>query len=209
MKLIREQEMLKNQLIETDDFSFGLDKSDTSKPYIKRIAGVDISASKTDNYFAVAAVVILDFETLDILYQCYELVYLKQPYVPGFLAFREVEPLVKLFTDIKNKDNSLMPELILVDGNGIFHCNRFGLASHLGVLLNIPTIGCSKTIFAVDGLNKKNVRALCLQNLKNEGDTVTLKGKSGLVWGAVIFSFELGFKKYFLYYESNDYKYRT
>lgn len=44
--------------------------------------------------------------------------------------------------------------MILVDGNGIFHVNGFGLASHLGVLIDIPTIGVSKTVFAVDGLNK-------------------------------------------------------
>ena len=153
---ISEQDSLKGKLIEVDDFAFAINSNDNnqSKPTLKRIAGVDISASKLDNNLAVVALVILDYEKLDILYEKYELVYLKQPYIPGFLAFREVEPLMKMFNDLVNFDNKLLPDIILVDGNGIFHSNHFGLACHLGVLINIPTIGCSKTIFSVDGLNK-------------------------------------------------------
>ena len=48
----------------------------------------------------------------------------------------------------------------MTDGNGILHQNGFGLASHLGVLLDIPTIGCGKTIFNVDGLDKKIIFAM-------------------------------------------------
>ena len=143
-------------MIENDDFHFVLKKTEISSktPILKRVAGVDISASKTDNNLAVASIVILDYETLDVLYEKYELVYLKQPYVPGFLAFREVEHLMKMFNDIRDFNVNLLPDLILVDGNGVYHSNRFGLACHLGVLTNLPALGCSKTIFAVDGLNK-------------------------------------------------------
>lgn len=143
-------------MIENDDFHFVLNKTEISSktPILKRVAGVDISASKTDNNLAVASIVILDYETLDVLYEKYELVYLKQPYVPGFLAFREVEHLMKMFNDIRDFNVNLLPDLILVDGNGVYHSNRFGLACHLGVLTNLPALGCSKTIFAVDGLNK-------------------------------------------------------
>ncbi len=152
-----EQDDLKGKMTEVDDFNFVLTKEEsqiTSKPMLKRVAGVDISASKTDNNLAVVAVVIIDYETLNVLYEKYELVYLKHPYVPGFLAFREVEHLMKMFEDLKNFDHSLLPEIVLVDGNGIYHSNRFGLACHLGVLINIPSFGCSKTVFFVDGLNK-------------------------------------------------------
>jgi len=54
----------------------------------------------------------------------------------------------------------------------------------LGVLADIPTIGCGKTVFSVDGLNKENVRKLCEENLKKGGDYVKLVGKSNRVWGA-------------------------
>jgi len=77
----------------------------------------------------------------------------------------------------------LYPQVILVDGNGILHINRFGLASHLGVLTGIPCIGCAKTIFSVDGINKDYLDSLCESSLKKDGDCVELVGKKGAVWG--------------------------
>ena len=76
------------------------------------------------------------------------------PYVPGFLAFREVEPLVKLIKALENTNIDLMPQVILVDGNGILHAKQFGLACHLGVLVDIPTIGCSKSVYTIDGIHQ-------------------------------------------------------
>jgi deoxyinosine 3'endonuclease (endonuclease V) len=68
-------------------------------------------------------------------------------YVPGFLAFREAGHLIKLFERLLNTRPDLAPQVILVDGNGILHQNACGLASHLGVLINTPTIGVGKTVF--------------------------------------------------------------
>ena len=86
---------------------------------------------------------------------------LDQPYVPGFLAFREIPSLLPLFEKLKAKKPELWPDVILVDGNGIIHQNRFGLACHLGVLLGTPTIGCGKTFFYVDGLSKEKIALDC------------------------------------------------
>jgi deoxyinosine 3'endonuclease (endonuclease V) len=175
-----EQDKLKTKLVEIDQ----LDMSN-----IKRIGGMDISASKHQPDVAVVGLVILHAETLEILYEKYEFVTLTQPYVPGFLAFREVEHLVKLLNDVKSLDKSLLPDVVLIDGNGIFHSNRFGLACHLGVLVDIPTIACAKTVFAVDGITKNKVKEIA-DTLTYAGEFKYLKGKSGATWGAALRSTE-------------------
>ncbi len=62
------------------------------------------------------------------------------PYVPGYLSFRELEVMLDLFARLENP-----PDLVLADGQGIAHPRRIGLASHLGLFLNVPTIGCAKS----------------------------------------------------------------
>lgn len=62
------------------------------------------------------------------------------PYVPGYLSFRELEVLIDLFEKLRSP-----PDLVLVDGQGIAHPRRIGLASHLGLFLELPTIGCAKS----------------------------------------------------------------
>jgi deoxyinosine 3'endonuclease (endonuclease V) len=177
-----EQNFLKSQLIEKDEFSFSI--NDISESI--RIAGMDISASKSDPETAVVGLVVCDSkDNYNILYEKFEFVKITQPYVPGFLAFREVDHLLKLLEDLKNSRPELMPQIILIDGNGILHSNRFGLACHLGVLSGITTIGCAKTVFSVDGINKKTVRDAA-NNLTKAGEFLYLKGISGQIWAAAL-----------------------
>ena len=178
----QEQFELKAKLIETDDFTFSLDSS--SPEVLKRVAGLDISVSKTDQSIAFVGLCVLDYATSEVLYQTYDKVSMTQPYVPGFLAFREVDHLLNLLAKLKAECPEFYPELLLIDGNGILHNKGFGIASHLGVLADLPTVGCGKTVFAVDGINKKTVRSLADTNLKEKGDFVELVGDSGKVWGA-------------------------
>lgn len=174
----KEQYELKEKLIKTDD---------PSLQNIKYIAGVDISFLKNTNknstQLGISALVICDYKTLKIVYEDYKLVTIDEPYIPGFLAFREVKHFVKLIDDLKKNKPQYIPQVILVDGNGIFHNKGFGLASHLGVLVDIPTIGCGKTVFAVDGITKRKVEDIYYYDLKKKGDSKELKGKSGVTWG--------------------------
>ena len=178
----KEQDSLKQKLIKTDFYNFNLDNNNNNTTELKYIAGMDISAIKHNPNIAVSALVICD-RNLKIVYEDYKLVKMDEPYIPGFLAFREVKHLVNLINDLKTNHPEYIPQVILVDGNGILHTKGFGLASHLGVLIDIPTIGCSKNVFNVDGINKIKVKEIANKFLNKGGDYYPLIGDSGEQWG--------------------------
>ena len=180
----KEQDSLKQKLIKTDFYNFNLDNNNNNNntTELKYIAGMDISAIKHNPNIAVSALVICD-RNLKIVYEDYKLVKMDEPYIPGFLAFREVKHLVNLINDLKTNHPEYIPQVILVDGNGILHTKGFGLASHLGVLIDIPTIGCSKNVFNVDGINKIKVKEIANKFLNKGGDYYPLIGDSGEQWG--------------------------
>jgi deoxyribonuclease V len=103
------------------------------------IAGVDISVSKS-TALARAAVVVINYPEFKIIEIEIAEDKLTFPYIPSFLSFREA-PLISAAC----QKLSTSPDLILVDGQGIAHPRRLGLASHLGLLLDVPTIGCAKS----------------------------------------------------------------
>ena len=103
------------------------------------IAGVDISAGK-EREMATGAVVVLSYPELRLVETEVARGALNFPYIPGFLSFRE-SPLI---LDACQRLTTI-PDLILVDGQGIAHPRRMGLASHLGLFLNTPTVGCAKS----------------------------------------------------------------
>ena len=153
---------------------------------ISKVAGLDISASKIDDTKASVAIIILDFESKAVLYENSKLVTLTQPYVPGFLAFREVEHLNDIINNLKKNHPEFLPDVIIVDGNGIYHSNGFGLACHLGILCDLPTIGCGKTTFYVDGLSAEKVDEIAEKYLFKKTDYVKLEGNSGIIHGAAM-----------------------
>jgi len=103
------------------------------------IAGVDIAVGKGQG-MAKAAVVVLNYPGLRVVETKVVQGRLDFPYIPGLLSFREA-PL----TLAACEKLTVTPDLILVDGQGVAHPRRFGLASHLGLFLNTPTIGCAKS----------------------------------------------------------------
>ncbi len=103
------------------------------------IAGVDISTRRGEE-MATGAVVVLNYPQLELVEVQVVNKALTLPYIPGLLSFREAPLILAACEKI-----STTPDLILVDGQGIAHPRRLGLASHLGLLLNTPTIGCAKS----------------------------------------------------------------
>ena len=166
----KEQERLKNNLSNEDDPLLN---------DIMYIGGVDISYDRNDKNVGISGLVILDYKSLNIVYEDYNLVKIDEPYIPGFLAFREVKHLSKLIEDLKNNAPQYLPQIILIDGNGILHSKGFGLACHLGVLTDLPTIGCSKSVFSVDGITKDKVKEIAKEYLFKKGDSYELIGFSG------------------------------
>ena len=184
---LTDQEKLKNWEKEQDKLKNNLsNEDDPMLQDILYIGGVDISFDKKDKRVGISGIVILDYKTLDIVYEDYNLVKIDEPYIPGFLAFREVKHLVKLVEDLKDNAPHFLPQVILLDGNGILHSRGFGLACHLGVLTDIATIGCSKTVFSVDGFTKNKVKEIAKNNLVKKGDSYELVGLSGRHWGYVL-----------------------
>lgn len=106
---------------------------------VKLVAGVDVAYQK-DSYRLVAAVVILNAETLEIVETATAEDIERFPYIPGLFSFRELPPLIKAFAKLQRT-----PDLVVCDGQGLAHPRRFGLACHLGVIFDIATIGCGKT----------------------------------------------------------------
>ncbi|MEJ2046161.1 MAG: deoxyribonuclease V [Reinekea sp.] len=106
---------------------------------IRYVAGVDVAYSKESDHL-VAAVVILDSNTFNVIESITVSDREQFPYIPGLFSFRELPPLVKAFEQLIHK-----PNLVVCDGQGYAHPRRFGLACHLGVIFDVPTIGCGKT----------------------------------------------------------------
>lgn len=90
---------------------------------------------------AIGCVIVYRFPEMEELERACAAEPLRFPYIPGLLSFREIPVLLAALNKLK-----VMPDLLFCDGHGYAHPRRFGLASHLGVLLNRPTIGCAKSI---------------------------------------------------------------
>ncbi len=107
---------------------------------VHHIAGVDMAINE-ENGMARAAVVLLTYPALEVVEQHVYEEPVRMPYIPGLLSFRETPCILGAFALLKQQ-----PELVMVDGQGIAHPRRLGIASHLGLWLELPTIGCAKSI---------------------------------------------------------------
>ena len=106
---------------------------------MRLVAGADVSFDKRSPTL-FAGVVSIDAESLQVVDSAWVEAEAGFPYVPGLLSFREIPPVLEAFRGLKKR-----PDLLVCDGHGFAHPRRFGLASHLGVLLGLPSIGCAKS----------------------------------------------------------------
>ena len=128
---------------------------------VKTIGGVDCVQI---NNKIVACVVVCEYPSMKLIEKKIAVLNDPLPYHPGFLAYREMPAMIDAFNDLENE-----PDLILVDGSGILHPRKLGIASHLGLSLNKPTIGVVRNLYL--GRNEKGKIYL-------EGDLVGFEVKT-------------------------------
>ena len=107
---------------------------------IKTVAGIDLGYdAKNDTSRAV--VVVLSFPKLELIETSEAILPIQFPYVPGLLSFRETPVAIKALEKL-----TVAPDLILCDGQGLAHPRRFGIACHIGLIVDVPTIGVAKSL---------------------------------------------------------------
>lgn len=107
---------------------------------VQRVAGLDVAYRNPD--IAVGVVTVLDTESLTVLDRAVVRERIEFPYISGLFAFREVPALTRALEEL-----AVEPDVLVCDGHGLAHPRRFGLATHLGVLTGLPSIGVAKNSY--------------------------------------------------------------
>ncbi len=105
---------------------------------VELVGGVDVAFDRNTNT-AFAAICVLD-RALSLVDLSVGITSIRMPYIPGFLSFREFPPIYRAFKNLR-----VMPDVFILDSQGIAHPRKLGLASHFGVILGVPSIGCAKS----------------------------------------------------------------
>ena len=116
-----------------------VDVSTPLGPY-ETIAAADVSFNKFGRWL-YAAVVVVRAGTFEVVERVGVTAEARFPYVPGLLSFREAPAVLDAFEKLRTR-----PDVVICDGQGIAHPRRLGLASHLGLWLGLPTVGCAKSL---------------------------------------------------------------
>ena len=134
---LRQQNELRDKIEQTDRLAIG---------DVKRVAGVDLAYwNQGEDEYAVCCIVVIDFETHAVLEKQHVSGKIEVPYMPGFLAFRELPLILKTAELLETS-----PDIFIFDGNGYLHPRHMGIATHASFSLHKPTVGIAKTYFRVD-----------------------------------------------------------
>jgi deoxyinosine 3'endonuclease (endonuclease V) len=130
---------------------------------VQFVGGLDVSFDVTDPTAAVGTLVVCGMRTLDVVYEVTREFRVTAPYVPGCLAARELGPMLALWEEAKaaaepESQTHPLPQIVLVDGNGMYHPRRCGSATCFGVTADVPTIGVSKKPFEMEGITRETIR---------------------------------------------------
>jgi deoxyribonuclease V len=169
-------------------------EGDDRLPQIRTVAGLDVafllrgpqSLERSSRWNtlreanrAIGGVVVFRFPEMIEVERAYAVLPLRFPYLPGFLSFREIPVLLSALWKLKH-----LPDLLFCDGQGYAHPRRMGLATHLGILLDRPTIGCAKSILIGrhGRLPAKAGSWVPLADAKAQGETIgaALRTRSGV-----------------------------
>ncbi|RPD47104.1 deoxyribonuclease V [Hymenobacter sediminis] len=138
------------------------------------IAGCDSSFPTPETVLSVF--VVLRFPTLELVEKVYHTSPVTLPYIPGLLSFREAPNLLLAYEKLRHK-----PDVIMVDGHGIAHPRRMGIAAHLGVMLDVPTFGVAKQKltgnYQEPGIIKGSISPLTDKNGELLGEVIRSKDK--------------------------------
>jgi len=149
--LLASQKLVAERVITEDDFG-----------EIRQIGGVDQSFMDDK---IISGIVVLEYESLEVVERVHSIQSVNYPYIPTFLSFREGPAIVSAFKKLKAP-----PDILMVDGAGINHPRRAGIATHIGVALDVPTVGITKKILCGEG--KEPVQANDANPLIYEGKKV-------------------------------------
>ncbi len=117
---------------------------------VKTVSGVDVSYIGD---IGIGVMVTIDINTLEVIDKVVSKSKVSFHYIPNFLAFREIPIIIDTFNLA-----SISPDIVIVDGQGIAHPRRAGIASHLGVIIQKPTIGCAKSLLYGEYVDIPNIQ---------------------------------------------------
>lgn len=132
---------------------------------VETIAGADISFNKFSETI-YAGIVVLRLPTLEVVEEVCIVSETRFPYVPGLLSFRESPAVLEAWEKLKTE-----PDAVMFDGQGIAHPRRVGIASHVGLLIERPTLGCAKSVL-VGKYEEPPVERGAWSELIDKGETI-------------------------------------